>query len=156
MKKKNVIRTQSEPHSITDPFDELLHTIENLNLRQMLVSSKKERWAALCSACHVTGGVFQALLFATLRLNWHVIGSIYQVSQRVTLEHSTLHASSWHFCLLLARSELCNDTFFFLLKGWNSEQVAGVRILAEEVIQVLMGNYFYHWLYSYGSFRSNT
>jgi len=116
---KSVTRTQSEPRSITDPYDELHHTIENLNLRQLLASSKKERWAPLCSAWHVTGGVFQALLFATLRLNWHVIGSIYQVSQRVTLEHSTLRDAFWHFYLPRAQSELCNDTFFSM-KDWRS------------------------------------
>jgi len=34
------------------------------------------------------------------------------VSQRVTLEQGTLRAASWHFCWLLAQSELCNDSLF--------------------------------------------
>lgn len=108
----SVTRTQNESCRNTDPYDETHHTIENLNLRQLLGSSKKERWSLLCSPWYVTGGVFQALLFATLRLNWHVIGSIYQVSQRVTLEQRTLRATIWHLYLFQAQSEFCNDTLF--------------------------------------------
>jgi hypothetical protein len=114
MTKRTVTRTLSSSHSNTDLYEELRHPVQYRNLRQLAAWSGKGRWTALCAvpraAWRVKGGVFQALLFATLRLNWHVIGSIYQVSQRATLAQSLQQALDWQFHLFLERSGFCSGS----------------------------------------------